>query len=315
MKPIHAVRATIAACLLAAATCLAAPPDADDDDRDGDALVLTAAQVEAIGLRVAAPVAAAPSRRIAAYGRVLDSVQPIAAFAAADGQRAAERAARLERDRLRGLHADGAAAALRRVEAADAELAAAQAALAARQAALAAQWTPLARLDEAARQELLARLREGRSVLIRADLPGRQRLAVVPERAQVRVDGVEHAAQVLGALRSGEAALPALLLELALDGLGTGVALAVTLDGEPLAGFLLPQAALLYDEHGAHVYCEDEGAADATERRYRRRAVQALMPAGEAYLVRGVDADDRVVVHGLGLLWSMQGGPLTDDDD
>lgn len=315
MKPIHAVRATIAACLLAAAIGLAAPPDADDDDRDGDALVLTAAQVEAIGLRVAAPVAAAPSRRIAAYGRVLDSAQPIAAFAAADGQRAAERAARLERDRLRGLYADGAAAALRRVEAADAELAAAQAALAAGQAALTAQWTPLARFDEAARQALLARLRDGRSVLIRADLPGRQRLAVVPERAQVRVDGVEHAAQVLGTLRGGEAALPALLLELALDGLGTGVALAVTLDGEPLAGFLLPQAALLYDERGAHVYCEDAAAADATERRYRRRAVEALMPAGDAYLVRGVDADDRVVVHGLGLLWSMQGGPLTDDDD
>lgn len=314
MRPAHAARTTLAAWLLAAAACLAATPDADDEDRGGDALVLTPAQVEAIGLRVAAPVAAAPSRRIAAYGRVLDSSQPIAAFAAVDGQRAAERAARLERDRLRGLHADGAAAALRRVEAADAELAAAQAASAAGQAALAAQWTPLARLDEAPRQALLARLRDGRSVLIRADLPGRQRLAVLPERAQVRVDGVEHAAQVLGALRSGQAALPALLLELALDGLGAGVALAVTLDGEPLAGFLLPQAALLYDEHGAHVYCEDAAATGATERRYRRRAVEPLMPAGAAYLVRGVDGDDRVVVHGLGLLWSMQGGPVSDDD-
>lgn len=315
MRPMNAVRATIAACLLAAATGMAAPPDADDDDDGGDALVLTAAQVEAIGLRVAAPVAAAPSRRIAAYGRVLDSALPVAAFAAADGQRAAERAARLERDRLRSLHADGAAAALRRVEAADAELAAAQAALAAGQAALTAQWTPLMRLDEAARQALLTRLRDGRSVLIRADLPGRQRVAVLPERAQVRVDGVEHEARVLGALRNGETALPALLLELALDGLGSGVALAVTLDGEPLAGFLLPQAALLYDEHGAHVYCEDEAAGGAAERHYRRRAVEALMPSGEAYLVRGVDADDRVVVHGLGLLWSMQGGPVTDDDD
>lgn len=315
MRPAHAARKTLAVWLLAAATCLAATPDADDEDRGGDALVLTPAQVEAIGLRVAAPVAAAPSRRIAAYGRVLDSSQPIAAFAAADGQRAAERAARLERDRLRGLHADGAAAALRRVEAADAELAAAQAARAVADAALVAQWTPLARLDETARQALLARLRDGRSVLIRADLPGRQRLAVLPERAQVRVDGVEHAAQVLGALRNGETALPALLLELALDGLGAGVALAVTLDGGPLAGFLLPQAALLYDEHGAHVYCEDNAATGATERRYRRRAVEPLMPAGAAYLVRGVDGDDRVVVHGLGLLWSMQGGPVTDDDD
>ncbi|HUD41491.1 MAG TPA: hypothetical protein VMR06_05765 [Dokdonella sp.] len=313
MSAIRAIRTTIAAWLLAT-TCLAAAPAADDDDDGGDALRLTPAQVEAIGLRVAAPVAAAPPRRIAAYGRVLDSAQPIAAFAAADGQRAAERAARLERDRLRGLHADGAAAALRRVEAAEAELAAAQAARAVADAALVAQWTPLARLDETARQALLARLRDGRSVLVRADLPGRQRLAVLPERAQVRVDGVEHAAQLLGALRNGQTALPALLLELALDGLGAGVPLAVTLDGEPLAGFLLPQAALLYDEHGAHVYCEED-AAGAADRRYRRRAVELLMPAGEAYLVRGVDADDRIVVHGLGLLWSMQGGPVTDDDD
>lgn len=311
MTAMRTARLTIAAWLLAV-TCLAAA--ADDDDGGGDTLVLTAAQVDAIGLRVQAPVAAAPPRRTAAYGRVLDAAQPITAFAALDGARAAERAARLERDRVRALHADGAAAALRRVEAAEAEFAAAQAVLASNQAQLNAQWAALTRLGAGERQALFERLNAGTSALVRAYLPDRQRLSGGPDRATVRVDGVEHAARVLGPLRAGEAALPALLLELPLDGLGAGARLAVTLDGDALAGFLLPRSAVLYDEGGAHVWCEQTGA-DAPERHYRRRAVQLLMPAGEAYLLRGVDADDRVVVHGVGLLWSMQGGPAADDDD
>jgi hypothetical protein len=39
------------------------------------------------------------------------------------------------------------------------------------------------------------------------------------------------------------------------------------------------------------------------------------MRAGSGWLVSGVDADDAVVVRGLGLLWSMQGGAPIDDDD
>jgi hypothetical protein len=43
-----------------------------------------------------------------------------------------------------------------------------------------------------------------------------------------------------------------------------------------------------------------------------------LLPYGDGWLVEGVDDDDTVVVHGAGVLWSLQGvgvQPSPDDDD
>jgi len=287
----------------------------DDDDPAGPGLTLTAAQQAAIGIEVATPVAATPTPRLAAIGRVLDAALPITDFAALDADRATARAGRQERDRLRGLHADGAAAALRRVEAADAEAAQAQAALDAASARLAAQWGPLAAMADGDRQALLQRLRSGQAALLRVDLPGRQSLPDLPGRAEVSIDGIAFAANVLGPLRAGSAA-PAALLELpaAPAGLAAGVRLAVALEGEAVAGFIVPGTALLHDAQGAHVYCQVATAA-AAPATYARRDVTLLMPAGSGWLVRGLDADDRVVVRGVGLLWSMQAGAAPDDDD
>jgi multidrug efflux pump subunit AcrA (membrane-fusion protein) len=134
----------------------------------------------------------------------------------------------------------------------------------------------------------------------------------------VTIDGVARAIRVLGALRAAGtgAASPALLLELrgAPAGLSPGIRVAITLDGDMMPGFSLPGTALLFDEKGAHVYQEVAGAPDAAKTTYARRNVELLMPFGDGWLVHGVDADDRIVVRGVGLLWSMQGGTADDVD-
>ncbi len=40
------------------------------------------------------------------------------------------------------------------------------------------------------------------------------------------------------------------------------------------------------------------------------------MPSGDGWLVDGLDDDDLVVVHGVGVLWSLEGiGSMPSDDD
>ena len=49
---------------------------------------------------------------------------------------------------------------------------------------------------------------------------------------------------------------------------------------------------------------------------YARKNVTLLMQSGDGWLVDGLDDDDLVVVHGAGVLWSLEGvGAIPDDDD
>ena len=46
--------------------------------------------------------------------------------------------------------------------------------------------------------------------------------------------------------------------------------------------------------------------------------VTLLVPYGDGWLVKGVDDDDDIVVHGIGVLWALEGGgahPADDDDE
>ena len=45
--------------------------------------------------------------------------------------------------------------------------------------------------------------------------------------------------------------------------------------------------------------------------------VTLLMPHGDGWLVQGVDDDDEIVVHGAGVLWSLEGvgARAADDED
>jgi hypothetical protein len=296
----------------------AADKDDDDDDAAGATLELTTAQRTAVGIAIAQPVAASPKPHIAAFGQVLDGAALIGDFAALDADRSADRAAVSELERLRALHAGGAGASLKAVQAGESEQSRTHAALEASSTRLGLHWTPLAALPAGDRQALFQKLRSGDNALIRADVTGRQSLAGIPSNATVTIDGAARPVLVLGALRAAGtgAASPALLLELrdAPAGLSPGIRVAVTLDGEATPGFAVPGSALLFDEKGAHVYQELASAANATKTTYARRNVQVVMPIGDGWLVHGVDEDDRIVVRGVGLLWSMQGG-TTDDVD
>lgn len=315
---LFALIAVVSMVLLAPA--LAADKDDDDDDSTSAALELTAAQRGAVGIAVAQPVAASPKQQIAAFGQVIDGAAIIGDFASLDADRSADRAAANELERLRALHAGGVSASLKAVQTGESDQARAHAAFEASAARIGLHWTPLAGMAGGERATLFQKIRSGDTALIRADLADRQSLTGVPTNANasVTIDGAARPARVLGALRSAGtgASFPGLLLELrdAPAGLAAGIRVAVTLEGDAMAGFVLPGTALLFDESGAHVYQERVGAANAPKTSYVRRNVELLMPFGDGWLVHGVDADDRIVVRGVGLLWSMQGGTIDDVD-
>lgn len=292
---------------------------ADPDDDEGGSsvapLVLTAAQVAAVGIETVHPVAASPKATVEGYGRVIDTSALIADLSALDAAQALARMSSTELDRLRGLHAGGAAASLKSVQAAHAEQARASAEAQAAQARFRARWTPLANPGRE-RDAVLARLRADSAVLVRADVPGQASIGGAYTGARVVIDGSPQPARVLGTLADGDATNATMLLELRdpPPGLARGARLAVTLEGEPRSGFLVPRGALLHDEQGSHVYLRLAAGADGSTP-FQRRNVSRLLRAGGSWLVAGVDADDAVVLRGLGLLWSMQGGAPIDDDD
>ena len=83
----------------------------DDDAQSG----LNAEQRRAAGILVAHPVAAKAPERIEALGRVLDATALISDMGESTAAAAAEQAASAELERLRALHAGGAAASIKMI--------------------------------------------------------------------------------------------------------------------------------------------------------------------------------------------------------
>jgi len=270
---------------------------------------LNMAQQQAVGLVVATPQPATPPQREMAFGQVLETSAFLADAGRARSTAATAHASAAEARRLQALYEAGASASLKELQAAQAAAATARAQADAAQADFEQRWAPLARMRAGARAELMAALRAGASLLLRASLPGRHSLGTAPRAARVVVDGLEVPAQVLGALpqATDESQSAAWLLRLdhPPPGLGPGARLPVVLEGPAQSGFLVPPGALLYAERGAYVYKELK--ADNGVTRYAPVPVELLQPLGEGWLVQGLQADDRIVVHGAGVLWSLQG--------
>jgi hypothetical protein len=205
------------------------------------------------------------------------------------------------------------------IEAAQAEQSKAQAEAQITAARFALHWGPLAALPAGARQKIIDASASGRSVLLRADLPGRHTLGANPSKALLDVDGVLVPGQVLGAMRqTGELQSAGLLVEVpnAPLGLGSGAHVPVALLTAERSGMLLPREALLYDEGGAYVYKQLTKKTASENTRYVAVKVRLLLAVGDGWLVNGVDDDDNIVVHGAGVLWSLQGvGTAQHDDD
>jgi hypothetical protein len=311
---------------LAFAICLALSLGAHAQDDDDDAAQNATAQTPtlnkeqraAVGLVVAQAVAAKPAERVAAYGQVLDPGALIAELGDVEANRAAERAASAEVARLQGLYKAGASASLRNLESAQAEQAKAHAQAETAATRFALRWSPLAAAN-AKRPKLVDALASGRSALVRVDLPGQQSVGTVPESAVVDIDGIEIRGDVLGALTQASDAQSASLLVAIADapkGLAVGTRVAVSLLGAAKAGFLVPRGAILYEEGGAFVYHELASKPGDEKTSYARKSVTLLMPSGDGWLIGGLDDDDRIVVHGAGVLWSLEGvGDMPADDD
>lgn len=279
---------------------------------------LSAGQQSAVGILVATAPPAKLPLAIAAYGRVLDPSRLVAAAGRLDSERAAAAAAAAETARLTGLYR-GANTSLKALQLAEAAQIRAQARERQAQSELLLDWGPVAGLDAARRSALIGQLAAGRQLLVRADLPGRHSLGTVPRRALVDVDGIRVPARVLGPLAAtAHLQSVGLLLEIAHPpaGLGPGAEVPVTLDRGEREGRVVPDGALLYGARGVYVY---HALADRTrggDTRFAPLQVTLLQPVGGGWLVRGLHADDRIVVRGAGVLWSLQGlGQISGDAD
>jgi hypothetical protein len=318
-------RVRAAACCAILGVCQLAIGD-DDDDKTGGSSPQTAQptlnseQQRAVGIVVAHPLAAKAPQRIEALALVLDATTLISDLGDAAVAAAAEHSASAELARLHALHEGGAGASLKMLEAAQAEQAKAQAQEQLAAARFALNWAPLAALPAGARQKVIEASTGGRSLLLRADLPGRHSVGEMPVKALLDVDGVQVPGRVLGVLRqTSELQSVGLLIEVpnAPAGLGPGARTQVALMTATRSGLLLPRDALLYDENGAYVYKQLAKKTAGENARYAQVKVNLLLPLGDGWLVDGVDDDDNIVVRGAGVLWSLQGvgAQQRDDDD
>lgn len=298
----------------------------DDDDAappSGDLPALDAAQQRAAGIVTAHPLEANVPQRNEAIGLVLDASDLIGEAGEADATAAAARGAAAELVRARGLYGAGAGASLKTVQAAEAEQARTRALADTAAARFAAHWGAVAALPAPAREKLLASAGAGHLLLVRADLPGRHLLGSMPDRALLDVDGIGVPGEVLGVLAHGaeEAQGVGILVAVhdAPAGLGSGARIPVALLGAARAGLLVPREAVIYADGGALAY-KQLAAAGNGPTHYAPVQLKLLQAYGDSWLVDGLDDDDEIVVHGAGVLWSLQGilghaaGDLDDDD-
>jgi hypothetical protein len=313
----------VACCVLLGFSLIAAGDDDDDKAPDSNGPAgppsLNGEQQRAVGIVVAHPLVAKAPDRFEALGLVLDATTLVSDVGDVTTAAAAEHSASAEVVRLHILYDGGAGASLRTLEAARAEQAKAQAQAEIARARFGLRWGPLAVLQAGARQKIIEASTDGRSLLLRADLPGRHSIGELPNKAVLDVDGIQVPGRVLGILRqTTELQSVGLLIEVpsAPAGLGPGARVPVALLTADRKGLFLPRDAVLYDENGAYVYKQLTKKTTAEKARYAPVKVNLLLPYGEGWLVDGVDDDDNIVVHGAGVLWSLQGvGTQQPDDD
>jgi hypothetical protein len=298
----------------------------DDDDAPqtaGQSTVptLNAEQQRAVGLRIAHPVPAKAPERTDALGTVLDRTVLLADESEAGVADAQEHAASSELVRLHELYKGGAGASLKMLETAEAEDAKARADAQLAAARFAQHWGPVAAQTPEVRRKLLDAVVSGHASLVRADLPGRHIVGSLPTQAVLDVDGIQVPGRVLGALEQpSELQSAGLLIEVQNPpaGLAPGARIPLALLSAEHAGLLLPNDALLYGEGGAYVYKQIAPKTPNDKVQYVAVKVTPLVPYGDGWLVKGVDDEDNIVVHGAGVLWSLEGmgaSPVDDDDD
>lgn len=303
-------------CLVASGVLLAAGGDDDEDETPrapatGSALALSGAQQDAVGILLSHPVKAVGPRETSAYGTVLDPAELVTDAGHLAATRANARSAAADAQRVAGLYRNNANASLKAVQVAETAQIEAQTQSDAAATTFALQWGPLAALPETERNALIGAVTSGKSLLMRADVPGAHLLGSTPAKALIAVDGISVPARVLGPLPRTIPDLQSAGWLLEVDhppsGLGPGARLRVSLEGSGIAGVLVPAAALLYGDTGAYVYRQASSKTADGKFQYAPASVKLLAPDGDGWLVAGLASADMIVVHGAGVLWSLQG--------
>jgi hypothetical protein len=284
--------------------------DAEEKNEPAGKLALTAAQQEAVGIRIEAPRPLSSAPGIDAYGTVLDPLALLTDAQRIETTRAAAAAASADAARQQSLYRDGAQASLKAVQSSQAQSIEANAQTQTAVLVFRQQWGPLADWSAAQRGALLSALTHGQRLLLRADVPGRRLGGAIAREALVQVDGAEVVAHVLGALPRSDAQSQSagwlLEIERAPAGFGPGARAPVRLQLSAARGMLVPATALIYAEQGTYVYRRITGDKLDTFR-YESVAVRPLTRLGDAWLVDGLARTDQIVVQGAGVLWSLQG--------
>ena len=273
-------------------------------------LTLSATQREALGIRLDTPVPLESAASIDGYAQVLDPVALISAARRIDGTHAAAVAAAADSARLQSLYRDGAQASLKAAQAAQTQAVETETQALVAVASFRQQWGPLAQWSSTQRRALMDELAAGRVQLLRADVPGQQLGGRVGAQAVVEIDGSAFTAQVLGSLPRADAQTQNFgwLLEIdnAPAGLSVGARGLARLRADPGKGTWVPAAALVYTDRGTFVYRQ---TAPAIPGRFACEpvSVRPLTRIGSGWLVAGLSSTDRIVVEGVGVLWSLQG--------
>ena len=309
-RPLHM------ACLLLLLASVSRAQDDDDQPKaslqpdSSGAFALTASQQQAVGILIDHPMPMASPQPVDAFGVVLDPGALVTDAGRMDSTRAAAEAAAADVARLDSLYRNSADASLKALQTARALASEAGAQAQGAATTFRLQWGPLADLDAAGRRELIDALATGHRLLLRADIPGRELLGSIVPRALVIVDGVSVAARVLGPLPRADAQSQGggwlLQIERGPQGFGPGARAQVRLQAAAVSGVLVPAAALLYGDRGAYVY-RQLGDSGSQPSQYAAAPVKLLVRVGEGWLVRGLGRDDRIVVQGAGVLWSLEG--------
>src|SRR5579863_2806289 len=311
MKRSQLLSLVLATCVLSGVLTVAVARDDDDDKAPDakDAPQLNSEQQRAVGIVVAHPIAAKMPARLDALATILDPTSLLSDMGDATAAAAAEKAAAAELGRLRELYQGGTSASLKLLEAAEAEHARLQVQTELAAGRFTLHWQPIAALPVSERLKLVDALAKG-ALLARVDLLGRHSIGILPRETLLDVDGVEVKGLVLGLVKqTTELQSVGLLVEVARApaGLGPGARVPAVLLSEGRAGLLLPRAAVLYDENGAYVYKQLTAKPDERAARYVAVRVSLLAPYGDGWMTEGLDDDDNIVVHGAGVLWSLQG--------
>lgn len=266
-------------------------------------IVMSAQDQARMGVTVALAKRIARPNPRSGYGRVLD-VAPLAVLdaelAALEATAAASAA---ESARTESLFHDGENASRRQWESARAQARADAARLQATRQRLALEWGEVvAGMRPAARADLIAKLVQGRSSLIRASAPGFSPEPGARIQANLRpTAGGGGTLRMLGRAANADPQIPGTaFLLLAEDvSLQPGSSVPVGLGSGEIEGLQLPAAALVADRRGLSVYVRSDAE------RFERVWVRVLLDEGDTVLVEGLPERALVVVSNAAALhWS-----------